>query len=98
VITEVVRSSIIRLIMSRQPIAILAVALVATAASTSNPKAQAQLPRPIVEVYPGPTGNNNYLSKLYTVEVFDGTTWLSSYTYTTVEKAKFPGTRTNIRA
>ena len=33
-----------------------------------------------VEVYPGP-GVNTYLSNLYTVEVLNGSFWLSSYVY-----------------
>ncbi len=35
---------------------------------------------PNIEVYPGP-GGNAYISNLYTVEVFNGTTWESSYVY-----------------
>jgi hypothetical protein len=34
-----------------------------------------------IQVYPGPTGSSTYLSSLYTVEVYDGTTWQPSYTY-----------------
>src|SRR5262245_27201175 len=77
--------------MKRLNSVILAVAIVLLAATGSEPKlAEAQLPRPVVEVYPGPPGNDNYLSKLYTVEVFDGTWWLSSYTYSYNRKSKVP--------
>jgi hypothetical protein len=46
-------------------------------AAAPIPTAQAS---PLVEVYPGP-GVNTYLSKLYTVEVLNGSSWLSSYVY-----------------
>ena len=76
--------------MKRLDSIILAVALVLPAVTGSEPKLAAQIPHPVVEVYSGPAGNDNYLSKLYTVEVFDGTSWLSSYTYSYRRKSKVP--------
>jgi hypothetical protein len=34
-----------------------------------------------MQVYPGPTGNNTYLSNLYSVGVWNGSSYQSSYTY-----------------
>ena len=34
-----------------------------------------------MQVYSGPTGSSTYLSNLYSVGVWDGSTWQSSYTY-----------------
>lgn len=41
-------------------------------------------------VYPGPQGSSAYLSSLYAVEVYDGTTWQPSYTYEFTRASKTP--------
>lgn len=66
-------------------IALLVIAVLSTSVlllSSISEKLESALAMsiPIIEVYPGP-GVNTYQSDLYSVEVFDGSTWLPSYTY-----------------